>query len=62
MSGVRFRTIWLSDTHLGTRDCRAEALLEFIDTHDFDFLYLVGDTAPPTADSCSSCTATSSTR
>jgi UDP-2,3-diacylglucosamine pyrophosphatase LpxH len=43
MSGSRFRTIWLSDTHLGTRDCRALALLEFLDEHECDFLYLVGD-------------------
>ncbi len=43
MSEGRVRTIWLSDIHLGTRDCRAEALLEFLDTHESDFLYLVGD-------------------
>jgi len=43
MSAARLRTIWLSDTHLGTRDCRAEALLEFLDRHECDFLYLVGD-------------------
>jgi UDP-2,3-diacylglucosamine pyrophosphatase LpxH len=43
MSEPRFRTIWLSDTHLGTPDCRAEALLAFLEAHDCDFLYLVGD-------------------
>jgi UDP-2,3-diacylglucosamine pyrophosphatase LpxH len=40
---ARFRTIWLSDIHLGTRGCRAEALLEFLETHECEFLYLVGD-------------------
>jgi UDP-2,3-diacylglucosamine pyrophosphatase LpxH len=43
MSEARFRTIWLSDVHLGTRGCRAEALLEFLNTHECEFLYLVGD-------------------
>jgi UDP-2,3-diacylglucosamine pyrophosphatase LpxH len=43
MSSDRFRTIWLSDIHLGTRDCCAAALLEFLERHECDFLYLVGD-------------------
>jgi UDP-2,3-diacylglucosamine pyrophosphatase LpxH len=43
MDETRLRTIWLSDTHLGTRECRAEALLEFLETHECEFLYLVGD-------------------
>jgi UDP-2,3-diacylglucosamine pyrophosphatase LpxH len=43
MSEARFRTIWLSDIHLGTRGCRADALLEFLSTHECEFLYLVGD-------------------
>ena len=38
-----YRTIWVSDTHLGTRDCKARELLEFLDGHDCEFLYLVGD-------------------
>ena len=37
-----YRTIWL-DIHLGTRDCKARALLDFLDSHDCDYLYLVGD-------------------
>src|SRR5262245_38878858 len=40
---LRFRTIWIADVHLGTRECRAEALLEFLRTHESDTLYLVGD-------------------
>jgi UDP-2,3-diacylglucosamine pyrophosphatase LpxH len=40
---VRYRTIWLSDTHLGTRGCQARALLDFLDGCECDYLYLVGD-------------------
>ena len=43
MTRGRYRTIWLSDTHLGTRGCQAQALLEFLDEHDCEYLYLVGD-------------------
>jgi UDP-2,3-diacylglucosamine pyrophosphatase LpxH len=39
----RVRSVWLSDIHLGTRDCQAEALLAFLDAVDCEFLYLVGD-------------------
>jgi UDP-2,3-diacylglucosamine pyrophosphatase LpxH len=39
----RFRTIWLSDIHLGTRGCKAEFLLEFLKYTESDRLYLVGD-------------------
>ncbi len=39
----RFRTLWISDLHLGTPGCRAEALLEFLKHTDSDTLYLVGD-------------------
>ena len=37
------RTIFLSDVHLGTRGCKAEALLDFLKAHAADTLYLVGD-------------------
>jgi len=40
---ARYRTIWLSDIHLGTRGCQARALLDFLDTHECEYLYLVGD-------------------
>ena len=43
MKRGRYRTIWVSDTHLGTPGCQARALLEFLDRHECDFLYLVGD-------------------
>ena len=39
----RYRTGWISDVHLGTRGSQAEALLEFLRTHEFDTLYVVGD-------------------
>jgi UDP-2,3-diacylglucosamine pyrophosphatase LpxH len=39
----RWRTIWISDIHLGTRDCKAAYLLEFLKHNESDTLYLVGD-------------------
>jgi UDP-2,3-diacylglucosamine pyrophosphatase LpxH len=39
----RFRTIWISDTHLGTPGCQAERLLEFLRCTESETLYLVGD-------------------
>ena len=41
--GRRFRTIFISDLHLGTSGCQAEALLDFLKSHPSDYLYLVGD-------------------
>lgn len=38
-----FRSIWISDVHLGTQRCRARELLEFLSLHEADNLYLVGD-------------------
>lgn len=37
------RTIWISDTHLGTSGCKAELLLDFLKSTDCETLYLVGD-------------------
>ena len=39
----RYRTIWISDVHLGTRDAKAPFLLDFLRHHLADRLYLVGD-------------------
>ena len=39
----RFRALFLSDVHLGTRGCQAERLLDFLRWHEADTLYLVGD-------------------
>lgn len=41
--GLRYRTIFISDLHLGTPGCQAAALLDFLKTHPSDYLYLVGD-------------------
>ena len=38
-----YRTIFISDVHLGTRDCKAEQLNNFLKNHTCDTLYLVGD-------------------
>ena len=38
-----YRTIWISDVHLGTRACKASALLDFLRHHIAETLYLVGD-------------------
>jgi len=39
----RYRSIWISDVHLGTRGCKAEYLLDFLKHTESDYLYLVGD-------------------
>lgn len=38
-----YRSVWISDVHLGTRGSQAEALLGFLRTFDCDTLYVVGD-------------------
>jgi len=38
-----FRTVWISDIHLGTKDCKAKELLEFIKHFRAKKIYLVGD-------------------
>ncbi len=40
---TRFRTIWISDTHLGSAGSRAEELAIFLKHVTCDRLYLVGD-------------------
>lgn len=39
----QFRSIWISDLHLGTPGCQAVMLLDFLRHTDSLFLYLVGD-------------------
>ncbi|SMF62314.1 UDP-2,3-diacylglucosamine pyrophosphatase LpxH [Tistlia consotensis] len=39
----RYRTIFLSDIHLGTRGCKAEFLLDFLRFNEAETIYLVGD-------------------
>ncbi|MEL0082130.1 MAG: UDP-2,3-diacylglucosamine diphosphatase [Gammaproteobacteria bacterium] len=43
LPAVRYRTVWVSDIHLGTRGCQAESLLYFLRNVRCDTLYLVGD-------------------
>lgn len=40
---THYRTVWVSDVHLGTPGCKAEHLVEFLKSHTCDTLYLVGD-------------------
>jgi len=40
---IRVRAAWISDLHLGTPGCQAEALLDFLRDLECDTLYLVGD-------------------
>lgn len=40
---MHYRTIWISDLHLGTMGCQADRLLTFLRCHDADTVYLVGD-------------------
>lgn len=39
----RYRTVWISDVHLGFPGCQAEGLLEFLQSVECETLYLVGD-------------------
>ena len=38
-----YRSIFISDVHLGTKDCKAEALNNFLKNNSCETLYLVGD-------------------
>jgi UDP-2,3-diacylglucosamine pyrophosphatase LpxH len=38
-----YRSIWISDVHLGTRGCQTDMLLDFLRHTESDHLYLVGD-------------------
>jgi UDP-2,3-diacylglucosamine pyrophosphatase LpxH len=40
---MHYRAVFISDLHLGTPGCQAEALIEFLKSHTSDYLYLVGD-------------------
>jgi UDP-2,3-diacylglucosamine pyrophosphatase LpxH len=39
----RYRSVWISDVHLGTRGCNDRMLIDFLDHVDSEYLYLVGD-------------------
>ncbi|MGD9869097.1 MAG: UDP-2,3-diacylglucosamine diphosphatase [Hyphomicrobiales bacterium] len=38
-----YRTLFVSDVHLGTRACQADYFLDFLKHHDAETIYLVGD-------------------
>jgi UDP-2,3-diacylglucosamine pyrophosphatase LpxH len=38
-----YRSVWISDLHLGTRDCRSHAVQALLDSIECEHLYLVGD-------------------
>lgn len=40
---IRYRTVFISDVHLGTAGCQADALMDFLKHHPSHRLYLVGD-------------------
>ena len=40
---ARYRTVFVSDLHLGTRGCRSDFLADFLGVVSCDKLYLVGD-------------------
>ena len=39
----RYRALFISDTHLGTKACQAELLLDFLQHNEAQTIYLVGD-------------------
>ncbi len=42
-SRLSVRTVWLSDIHLGCKDCRAQYLLDFLQRVECETIYLLGD-------------------
>lgn len=40
---MQYRTIWISDIHLGTSGCQADYLLDFLKHNEAKTFYLVGD-------------------
>ena len=42
-SAYRYRTVFISDTHLGTKGCRSDFLADFLGRMQCEHLYLVGD-------------------
>ncbi|WMS41147.1 UDP-2,3-diacylglucosamine diphosphatase [Acuticoccus sp. MNP-M23] len=39
----KYRTLFISDIHLGSKGCQAELLLDFLRYHEAETIYLVGD-------------------
>ncbi len=43
MKKKKFKAIFISDIHLGTKHCKASLLLELLKKVKFEYLYLIGD-------------------
>jgi len=43
MQHLHFRSLWVSDTHLGGRNLKSDQLYDFLASTESDYLYLVGD-------------------
>lgn len=43
MKNKSYKTIFISDIHLGSKDCKADLLLNFLKNNSCETLYLVGD-------------------
>jgi len=43
MKSNYYRTIWISDLHIGSTQCQADVLLDFLKYNESEKLYLVGD-------------------
>src|SRR5690242_14206889 len=43
MTPLKYRSIFISDVHLGFRGCRADFLLDFLRNTEWEYLYLGGD-------------------
>lgn len=43
MQHLHFRSLWISDTHLGGRNLKSHQLYEFLKKTESEYLYLVGD-------------------
>ncbi|KPJ90808.1 MAG: hypothetical protein AMJ55_12945 [Gammaproteobacteria bacterium SG8_15] len=39
----KYRSVFISDVHLGTKDVRNDCLLNFLNTIEAEYIYLVGD-------------------
>lgn len=42
-TGKKYKSVFISDLHLGSKHCNSNALLEFLSTIETERLYLVGD-------------------
>lgn len=40
---MHYQVVFLSDTHIGSKKCKIDHLLDFLESNTFDKIYLVGD-------------------